>query len=196
MNIAIIPARAGSKRIPNKNKRDFLGKPIIEYAIESAELSCMFDHIVISTDDQEIMTKYFGRCKMVERSKDNASDTATLTQVIHETLMQLEDGGIFADNICLILPCSVFIDYDDLLLGYDDLDGNDCVFTVCKYQNHPLRVFGYKDNIFGMRLPEYANTRTQDLPDAYYDAGQFYWLDVRSFKKQNKIFMEKYSHIS
>ena len=151
----------------------------------------MFDHIVISTDDQDIMKNYFGRCMMVDRSKESGSDLATLTDVIQEALMQLEDGGIFPDSICLVLPCAVFVNYTDLLMAYDDLDGNDCVFTVCKYPSHPLRAFGYMDNRFGMRLPEYANTRTQDFPDAYYDAGQFYFLDVRSFKKQNKIFMDK-----
>jgi len=193
MNIAIIPARQNSKRIKNKNKRLFLNKPIIEYAIESAEKSELFDSIVISTDDPEIQAHYKCQAWIIGRSREAASDTATLTEVIQEALMQLEDGGICPDNICVILPCAVFIDSDDLLLAYDDLEYNDCVISVCEYSHPTARELGYIDNIFQMIRPEFENKRTQDIERSFYDAGQFYWLNVKAFKEQQKIFMDRLS---
>lgn len=191
MNICLIPARSGSKRIPNKNKKLFLGKPIIEYALETAEKTQMFDLIVISTDDHEIKDKYQSKpIKILDRSEETANDTATLTDVLIEIISHLEGCGIIPDQICILLPCSIFVDYTDLLNSYESLDDIDCIFSVCEYRHPTIREFGVKNNKFVMLHQEAEFLRTQDLQKTYHDAGQFYWINVAKFKEQGKIFMK------
>lgn len=182
-NICIIPARYGSKRIKDKNIRPFCGKPIIEYAIESAFKSELFDMIIIYTNDIKIIADYPDLA--VIRSQENANDIATLTDTLLEAL------GIYEkfNNACLLLPTAVFTTSGDIIKAYNLLKDNDAVISVCKY-SHPIeRAFRiYNDKfMFFSAFNEFR--RTQDFPEAYHDAGQFYWLNVKAFKEQKRIFM-------
>ncbi|PWD97681.1 pseudaminic acid cytidylyltransferase [Marinilabilia rubra] len=180
-NIAIIPARGGSKRIPHKNIKHFLGKPIIAYSIEAAINSDLFDEIMVSTDDYEIaeVAKQHGARVPFLRSEENSDDFATLADVIDEVKRQyLEQGNLF-DNICCILPTAPLLTVDNLKKGYDLLSNRnvDSARPVVRFSypiQRALRLDGNKK--IGMFNDEYKDCRSQDLEAAFHDAGQFYWM--------------------
>jgi N-acylneuraminate cytidylyltransferase len=193
-NLCVIPARGGSKRIPRKNVKEFCGWPIINYPTNQVIASNLFsNNIIVSSDDREILS--FARhynLNTFRRSEKTASDTATLTEVINEVIDYLKTTSELPDCICCILPTAVFVTKEDLINSYKLLSGNDSVVSVVKY-NHPIeRAFGINtDGQLTMMWPKYEFSRTQDLLPSYHDAGQFYWLNVESFIKQQKIFMDK-----
>ena len=187
MNLCIIPARAGSKRIPKKNTRSFLGRPIIEYPLDAANYSNLFQQIIISTDDDYIAENYSAYVPFL-RSSEAATDTATLTDVVLDVLTHYNQY----DKICVILPTAVFTQPFDLLSAYNKLeDGIDSVVPVCPYE-HPIeRAFYRDDGLLYMLNPDSAMTRTQDLTPQYHDAGQFYWLNYNAFMEHRKFFMPR-----
>lgn len=198
MRICIIPARKNSKRIPGKNIRDFLGRPIIEYAIETTIESGLFENegIIILTDNSNL-DKYIEKynIRVVARNPEFANDNSTLSEtlfdVLDESKLQKDEYFYpFPKEICLLLPCAVFTSPNDLIESHRLLEGRNAVIPVVPYP-HPIERAFYIDNKrLKMAAPEFQFTRTQDLATHYHDAGQFYWLDTGSFLKQKKIFMD------
>jgi pseudaminic acid cytidylyltransferase len=181
-NIAIIPARGGSKRIPKKNIRDFLGKPILSYAIELAKESKLFDDIIVSTDDIEIasLAKKFGANVPFFRSKENSTDFATTYDVLEEVIKKFEENNIYFENVCCIYPCTPLIKSIDLENAYNSLIQNnfDSVFPIVKFSNQIQRALKISNNKVEMFNTEFKNSRTQDLDSAFFDPGQFYWANI------------------
>lgn len=193
-NIAIITARGGSKRIPRKNIKNFLGKPIVSYSIEAALQSGLFDVVMVSTDDQEIaeVAKSFGASIPFMRSKENSDDFSSTADVILEVATELQKQGKPFDNICCIYPTAPFITVDKLKESYAlMIDKNyDTVFPVMQFGYPILRSLKMEDNKVSMNWPEYLFSRSQDLPPAYHDCGQFYWLNVERFTESKKLFTQ------
>ncbi|MEY9559386.1 pseudaminic acid cytidylyltransferase [Sinorhizobium fredii] len=180
-DIAIIPARGGSKRIPRKNIKDFLGRPILVYAIEAAQRSGLFSHILVSTDDEEIaaIAERCGASVPFMRSRSNADDHSTLIDVLHEVVGALDSGGFDASPyLCCLLPTAALLDHKRLILARDMLvtSSTHCVFPLVRYRSPIQRaLFKRDDDTVAMREPEQYRTRSQDLLPHYYDAGQFYY---------------------
>lgn len=179
--IAIIPARGGSKRIPKKNIRSFLGKPIIAYSIETAISSGLFDEVMVSTDDFEIaeIAKKYGAKVPFIRSVQSASDFATTFDVIEEVVKGYELEYKKFDFICCIYACAPFVSVDKLIIAFDLLqDQNfDSVLPIMPFSFPIQRALKIEEN---RRLcffqQKFCTTRSQDLEKSYHDAGQFYWM--------------------
>lgn len=190
-NLAIIPARGGSKRIPRKNIKDFLGQPIITYSINAALQSGIFDEIMVSTDDDEIATiaQKCGAKVPFRRSEKMADDFATTADVINEVLLQYEQQGLTYENACCIYPCAPFVTADKLDNSFRLLTAKkfDAVFPVVPFSYPIQRALRLTDGKLSYMQPEFASSRSQDLEMAYQDAGQFYWFCVNSFTKNKKI---------
>lgn len=180
-NIAIIPARGGSKRIPRKNIKPFCGKPIIAYSIEAALTSKLFDEVMVSTDDEEIaeIAKEYGAIIPFYRSEKNSNDFAILNDVINEVIEYYKTEGRRFNFGCCILPTAPFITIKNLNEAFFMMVNNqfDSVRPIVKFSYPIQRAFKLLSNNKVQRFyPEYEQTRSQDLEPAYYDAGQFYWF--------------------
>ena len=195
-NICIIPARGGSKRIPRKNIKNFLGKPIIAYSIEAAINSKLFDEVMVSTDDPEIaeITIKHGASVPFMRSKKKSDDFATLPEVIKEVIEKFQKSrDITFDNICCVLATNPFIsDYllKDSYQKFIDQNGSSLI-AVTEHTPPIQRTFEIKNNLLSMVYPEYFNTRTQDLEIRYHDAGSFFWVKNDSFRVYKKGLTDK-----
>lgn len=191
-NLAIIPARGGSKRIPKKNIKHFLGKPIIAYSIEAALKSELFDEVMVSTDDEEIakIAKAYGAKVPFLRSQDNANDFAVLADVVEEVLSQYSKEHKSFKQACCILPTAPFVTPDKIVKAYQKLieDDFDTVFPVLEFSFPIQRSLKIKNNKVSMVWSEYLNSRSQDLESRYHDSGQFYWLKSSAFLKEKKLF--------
>lgn len=192
-NIAIITARGGSKRIPRKNIKQFLGKPIIAYSIETALASGLFEQVLVSTDDNEIaqVAKAYGATVPFLRSSQTADDYSTTADVLLEVLQMLQDNGKNFTNACCIYPTAPFINAGSLLKAYSLLveKNYDTVFPVCAFSYPVLRSLVMDDSgKVAMQWPENRNKRSQDLPTCYHDAGQFYWINVNAFLANQQLF--------
>ena len=192
MNIAIIPARGGSKRIPGKNIKEFCGKPMIAWSIEVAKASGLFDHIIVSTDDKEIssIANVWGAETPFVRPDELANDFTGTVPVIKHGIQECRFLGWHFDYVCCIYPCAPFLQIEDLqgaftLLSKSDSDYS---FPVTEFPSSIQRALKRKD---GGKMepfyPEYEPTRTQDLEIAYHDAGQFYWGKANSWLDNPKI---------
>lgn len=179
-NLCIIPARKGSKRIPRKNIRDFLGKPIIAYSIESALKSGLFEEVMVSTDDLEIreIALQYGAKVPFLRSDENADDSATTLDVIREVVSSYKGAGAVYDTICCIYATAPFVNASHLEKSYSIFsEGNyKSLFPVMPYSFPIQRSLRIENGVSHFNHPEYINTRSQDLPNTYHDAGQFYWM--------------------
>lgn len=178
--LAIIPARGGSKRIPRKNIKNFHGKPIIAYSIEAALKSGLFDEVMVSTDDVEIknISLELGAKVPFLRSENTSNDTATTLEVIREVLESYKKEDRTFDEVCCIYPTAPLMKSSHLTAGLDLLENEIAsVFPVVPFSFPILRSLKVdEDNFVSMNWPEYSQTRSQDLPAAYHDAGQWYWL--------------------
>lgn len=192
MNIAIIPARSGSKRIPRKNIKPFCGKPMIAYAITAAKESGLFEHIVVSTDDEEIaqIARAWGAETPFVRPTELANDyTATVPVIAHGIEVCRNLGWTF-DQVCCIYPGVPFIQIDDLRGALARLTSSesDYCFPVTEYPSAIQRALKLLSNgKMQPFYPEFETTRTQDLEPAYYDAGQFYWGKAEAWLTNSKI---------
>lgn len=193
-NLAIIPARGGSKRIPRKNIKDFLGKPIIAYSIEAAFRCDLFDEVMVSTDDDEIamVSLKYGAKVPFFRSKKNADDYASTTDVLIEVIKSYKKIGEEIDLVCCIYPTAPLIRKDNIIKGYNLLvSGNyESVFSIAKFSYPIFRALEVKDNKVKMIWEKNMDMRSQDLPTAFHDSGQFYWIKVNEFMKNKKLFTE------
>lgn len=192
--LAIITARGGSKRIPRKNIKDFLGCPIIKYSIDAALSSGCFDDVMISTEDREIarIAEKFGAKIPFYRSKKTANDFAGTADVIEEVILEYSKRGMVFDFACCIYPTAPFVTAQKLKSGYELLleTGADSVVPVVRFGSPVQRALKIKDEKLEMIWPENFNKRSQDLIPAYHDAGQFYWFRVKEFLKRKTLLMQ------
>jgi len=178
--IAIIPARGGSKRIPKKNIKNFLGKPLIAYSIEKALDSGLFSKVIVSTDDKAIakIAQEYGAEVPFIRSSELADDFSSSGDVIVDAIEQLQKKGERFDYVCTIYATAPLLDVRYLKEGYEKLKNSDArmSFSVTSMPFPIQRTFKItKDERCEMFWPENFLTRSQDLEEAYQDAGQFYW---------------------
>ena len=190
--LAIIPARGGSKRIPRKNIKLFLGKPIIAYSIEAAIKSDLFGNVMVSTDDQEIadIAKSFGASVPFLRSKENANDFASTVDVLKEVLTNYKKDEKSFECACCIYPTAPFITATLLKESYDKLikENLDSVFPALQYSYPIQRALKLnRNNKMEMFYPEYLNTRSQDIEPAFHDSGQFYWFKTLALEAKGKL---------
>jgi len=179
-SIAIIPARGGSKRIPRKNIKDFLGKPIITYPIETAINSQLFSKVIVSTDDKNIadISEKHGAQIPFLRSNKNSDDFATINDVFVEVINWFNNNNEEFDFYCIILPTTPLLSIDLLKQGFDFLKNSDfdSIRPIVRY-NYPIqRSFKVLNGKVEFISKEYCNTRSQDLEPAFHDAGMFYFI--------------------
>ncbi len=194
MKIAIIPARGGSKRIPGKNIKPFLGRPMIDYSIKTAIDSGIFDRVVVSTDSAEIAEQAIKSGAEVPFIRpDNLSDDFTITaDVIAHAVNELSVEEKI-DYICCLYATAPFVLPGYLKQGYDLLYKSNvgAVFSVTSFSFPIFRALKLNDNnTLEMFWPEHMETRSNDLPEAYHDAGQFYWLRTETFMKDKKLYSD------
>ncbi len=197
-NIAIIPARGGSKRIPKKNIKNFLGKPIIAYSIELALNIKLFSKVIVSTDDQEIKDvaiKYGAEVPFI-RPKEIADDFTGTHEVIGHAVKWLEDNDKKIDYVCCIYPTAPLIENDDLIKGYKTIKTGkwQSVMAATNFSYPIFRSFeNLPDGGLKMIFPEHYNSRSQDLPEIYHDAALFYWAKPEIWKKKPEPYNNKNS---
>lgn len=199
-NLAIIPARGGSKRIPRKNIKNFLGKPIISYSIEAALKSNLFEEVMISTEDEEIsqIGKQYGAKTPFVRSIENSNDFATTVDVLLEVIDAYEKEGIFFKYACCIYPTAPFVTSEILIKAYNQITAKkfDTVFPVLRYGFPIQRAMKIVEiDKIAMFYPEFLNARSQDLEPSFHDAGQFYWFDVSKLKTQKKLWSNNTGYV-
>jgi pseudaminic acid cytidylyltransferase len=198
VKIAVIPARGGSKRIPRKNVRPFAGKPVIAHSIGAALASNLFDRVVVSTDDDEIAAVAVAcGAEVPFRRPENLSDDHTgTTAVVAHCIAEL-GGGKELSAVCCIYPTAPFIRVEDLRRGMELLEtGNwQYVFSAAAFEYPVMRSFmcGGSGGV-EMIFPENFGARSQDLPEAMHDAGQFYWGRPEAWTDNLRIF-EKWSTV-
>lgn len=193
MNIAIIPARGGSKRIPKKNIRNFCGKPLIAYSIAAAKECGLFDHVIVSTDDSQIreIANTYGAETPFVRPPELANDHATTVPVIKQAVNWVQEHVGPVDKVCCIYATAPFIQATSLHEAYKLLISKKVagyVFSATTFPFPIQRAFKVKpDGLVEMFEPHNYMTRSQDLEEAYQDAGQFYWGDASNYMNE-KIF--------
>ena len=196
MNVAVIPARGGSKRIPRKNIRKFSGKPIIAYSIEKALLSDLFGKVIVSTDDDEInsVAKQFGAEVPFKRPTELSDDYAGTTEVIAHAIKWMKNQGWTLNGVCCIYPTAPLLDVELLKTSYEIfIKGKwDYVFSATEYVYPVERSFKVLDNSgIKMLIPKNFNRRSQDLTPTFHDAGQFYWGSPEAWVEDRPIFSER-----
>jgi len=199
MKIAIIPARGGSKRIPRKNIKEFCGKPMIAHSILAAIECGLFDKVMVSTDDQEIanIAVEFGAEVPFFRSTSNSDDYSGTGDVMFEVISEFEKLGEKFDAACCIYATSPLITKNRLQESFELFDSGifDVVFPVGRFSSPIFR--SYKSdgkNKAVMNFPEYEAKRSQDLPETYFDAGQYYWVypdNLKSLPNKNSFGVQK-----
>lgn len=197
MRLAVIPARGGSKRIPKKNIKLFMGKPIIAWSIEAALQSQCFDHVIVSTDDFKIaeVAQRFGASVPFMRPDSLSDDHATTIPVVRHAIEWFQADGIEPAEVCCIYATAPFIQVADLRAGLDMLIASpDCnySFSVTSYPFPVQRAIRITDmGRVEMFNAEYFNTRSQDLEEAWHDAGQFYWGRASAWLAGEPVFSLK-----
>ena len=200
MNIAIIPARGGSKRIPRKNVRPFYGRPMIAWPIAAAAASGLFDHILVSTEDAEIadVAKQAGAEIPFMRPAELADDHSETTEVVVHALSWAIEAGWPVEAACCIYATAAFVSAEELVEARHQLSAEcDFAFAAVRYGHPPQRGFlRAADGSPELLQPQHQTTRTQDLPPIYHDSGQFYWgtcdawMERRPFFGQRTRFVE------
>jgi N-acylneuraminate cytidylyltransferase len=193
MIVAVIPARGGSKRIPRKNIRPFLGRPMISWPIRAARESCLFDHIIVSTDDEQIagVAREHGAEVPFTRPAALADDFSTTGDVMAHAVEWMRTEQWPVQAVCCLYATAPFVRADDLRAGLEQLrEGNrNYVFTATAFEAPIFRAFRQDDNGgVSMFFPEHYQTRSQDLPEAFHDAAQFYWGTPEAWAAKMPLF--------
>lgn len=187
MRVAFIPARGGSKRIPEKNLRLFNGRPLLSYALEAVHRSEIFDQVIISTDSEDIIE--FGRqaqITVLKRQAELADDFSTIREVVKDFIAKSQFQ--LSDSICCVLPSNPFVSASDLKKADEVHHQWEFVYGIIESQKPVERaLIRLEDGTTRMRIGEFQNTRTQDLPKSYFDAGQFYFASVESWLSSSSI---------
>ena len=194
-SLCIIPARGGSKRIPRKNIKPFMGKPIIAYSIEAAMNSGVFDEVMVSTDDEEIacVARQYGAAVPFLRSAETSNDYATTVDVLLEVVNKYKEQGKVFNTICCLYSTAPFVTSERLKEASSQLsDTVDACFTIVQYSypiQRSLRI--NEDNYVEMKFPEHLKCRTQDLEKVYHDAGQFYFVKTDSLVNEKTVWCKR-----
>lgn len=194
--LAVIPARSGSKRIPSKNIRPFLGRPIMAYPIAAALDSGVFSCVLVSTDADAVadVARQSGAEVPFLRPPELSGDYVPTVDVLLHALSWAENAWGPVSSVCCLYPTAAFVTADLIRQGLAVLaDGNaTSVFTVARYSSSILRALTI-DESGGLRMmwPEFELTRSQDMPAAYYDAGQMYWVDAAALKQERKLYTRR-----
>ena len=191
MNIAIIPARQGSKRIKEKNIKKFLGKPIISYTIKKVKSSKLFDYVVVSTDSLKIkkISEKFGAKVFFLRPKKISNDKAKTQDVIKHALKWFKNKNLQFNYVCCIYPTSVLIKPYDLIKSYKLIRSSKWSFVMSaqKYSTQVERSFNLINRKISLFNKKKFNKNSQNLKDFYHDAGQFYWGTPKIWCSKNTI---------
>jgi pseudaminic acid cytidylyltransferase len=193
--IAIIPARGGSKRIPKKNIRLFAGAPMISYSIRAARTTGLFERILVSTDSDEIarIACECGAEVPFRRPADLSDDHTPTAPVLVHALRWLEERNVRPKIACCIYATAPMLQTEDLRRGYETLvqTGAGSAFSVTSFPYSIFRALRVTpEGTVAMFWPEHRLTRSQDLPPAYHDAGQFYWFDVDRFLAEPNLYAD------
>ena len=195
MKIAIIPARAGSKRIKNKNIINIFGKPMIQRTIEILLKSKLFDMIIVSSDSKKIqnISRKAGAKVLFTRPKNLANDFVGTFEVINHTINHLMSINILPQYVCCVYPTSIMLKPSDIKNSYKKIREKNCdfVLSVTDYGHPPQRGFYLKNNSLRVLNKKFYKQRTQDLDKIYHDAGQFYWGKTSSWLKNKFMFSKK-----
>ena len=187
----IITARGGSKRIPKKNIRDFLGKPIIAYSIEAALESNLFEKVMVSTDSDDIadIARRYGAEVPFMRSEKASNDYADTTDVLTEVIKMYKACGVEFDEFCCIYPTAPFITARKLQESYRLLQEKDVynVIPMVAFSFPPQRGMKLNGRFLEPVDPAGISARSQDLPEVYHDCGQFYWIKTAEYLKNCDI---------
>ena len=192
MNLCVIPARGGSKRIPRKNIREFCGKPMIAYAIEAARSTLLFEHILVSTEDKEIaeIANQYGAETPFQRYSHLADDYTPTVPVIRHAIHEAERLGFSFQDVCCIYPAVPLLKSKDIVSAQGLLRNKKKTYSlpIIEFPSAVQRAFGLsKSGKLKPFYPEYELERSQDLKSAYYDAGQFYWADKHTWNSVDHI---------
>ena len=198
--IAIITARGGSKRIPRTNIKEFMGKPMLAYAIEAALTSNVFDEVMVSTDDAEIakIAQKYGAKVPFMRSEKTSNDMAMTYDVLEEVISEYEKKGQHYDNLACIYPCVPFLKGDTLKQAYEIFTKKDCdtLVPVVRFSFPIQRAFRVDENGFVQyREPENMLKRSQDLEPMFHDVGMFYFCKTEDMLKNKKLVGNKAAYI-
>lgn len=193
--IAIITARGGSKRIPRKNIRPFLGKPIMAYSIEAALGSGVFDEVMVSTEDEEIaeIAERYGAKVPFFRSERTAGDFAGTNDVLLEVLEEYEKRGQYFEIGCCIYPTAPFVSAKKLRDAADRFLASDAdtLIPVVEFSYPPKRAMVIRDGFLQFGDLRFLDSRSQDLEKEYHDVGQFYCFRTEAFRKNRKLMLGK-----
>lgn len=194
MKVAIITARGGSKRIPRKNVKEFCGKPILQYSIEAALESGIFDEVMVSTEDCEIakLAEAAGASVPFMRSEENAGDFASTASVLEEVVHNYKKRKREFEWICCIYPTAPFITAQKLKESYEELKKKnaDALIPVVRFSYPPQRCFILEKEKLQYKWPQYAFSRSQDLETFYHDAGQYYFIKSVTLLKTHTLVPE------
>lgn len=195
MKLCVIPARGGSKRIPRKNIREFCGKPIIQWSIETALESLLFDKVIVSTEDDEIakISKQLGAEIPFIRPKYLSDDMTGTIPVINHAINWITNNNSKVDYVCCIYATSPFLEKKYLKLGYEELlkSNTEYTFSATSFPFPIQRAIRITNTKRAQMLhPEYFYTRSQDLEETFHDAGQFYWGKSNAWISNKPIFAE------
>ncbi len=192
-SIAIITARGGSKRIPKKNIKEFLGKPIIAYSIEAALNTGLFDEVMVSTDSEEIaeVAKKYGAKVPFFRSEKTSGDFATTNDVLLEVIDEYEKRGERFDYGVCVYPTAPFVTAEKIKDAMEKFIESkaDSLIPVVAFSFPPKRAMVIRDERLVFEYPEFMDARSQDLEKEYHDVGQFYCFNVESYKKNKKLML-------
>lgn len=195
MKLAVIPARGGSKRIPRKNIKNFCGKPMMAWSIEAAKASGCFDQIIVSTDDYEIadIAQEWGADVPFMRPAELSDDYAGTVVVIQHAIDWFFKQGKQFNEVCCIYATAPFLSARDLQHGLDVLETEGCeyAFSVTSFDFPIQRAIRITESErVEMFNPEHLKTRSQDLEEAWHDAGQFYWGHANAWKQEKPLFSQ------
>ena len=187
--LCVIPARGGSKRIPRKNVKDFLGKPLIAYSIEAALNSGVFERVIVSTDDAEIadVAVKFGAQVPFMRDAALSDDYATSSDAVADAAARL--GGYA--HVCCLYATAPLITGEILREAYGKFEEAGCEFLFSATEfSFPIQraIRLSEDGTVNMFYPQFALTRSQDLERAYHDAGAFYFGRREAWLEKKPIF--------
>jgi N-acylneuraminate cytidylyltransferase len=191
--LAIVPARGGSKRIPRKNIRPFLGTPLLARTLAIVRASGVFDRVIVSTDDDEIasIAKGAGADVPFRRPEELSNDHAATIPVIAHAIDEAVKAGDTFEMACCVYPAAVLSlpeDYREAVRAMED-PAVDYAFTATSFPFPIQRALKrLPDGSCEMFTPEHRQTRSQDLEPAFHDAGQFYFGRVDAWREARPIF--------